>query len=99
RDLAEALRKGMGGTKSAVFKNSKIDEQSMAKLLRSYGIRPTTMRIGTEVYKGYELTDFKEALNRYVPRSEADLVFDEESRRRELGVEAWEEYQRQAAER
>src|SRR6185312_2553541 len=42
RDLAEALRKGMGGTKSAVFKNSKIDEQSMAKLLRSYGIRPTT---------------------------------------------------------
>ncbi len=57
------------------------------------------MRIGKQVNRGYNLMDFREALNRYVPRSEADAVFDEEDRRRELRREAWEEFKKEAEER
>jgi hypothetical protein len=99
RDLVRGLREGTGGTRSLALKDSEIDEFGISKILKGYGIRPTTMRIGHEVNRGYHLTDFREALNRYVPRDAAEEVFKEENRRRELGVEAWEEFKKQQEER
>lgn len=43
-----------------------ITETWIARRLRSFGIVPHTLRIGEERFKGYELTDFADALDRYV---------------------------------
>lgn len=99
RELTEALRNGAGGMRSLALRNSEVDEYSIAKILRGYGIRPTTMRIGKQVAKGYEAHQFREALDRYVPRSEIEALFKEENRRTELRQEAWEEFKKEEAER
>ncbi len=99
RELTETLKRGPGDMRSLALKGSDIDEYSIAKILRGYGIRPTTMRIGRQVAKGYEARDFREALERYVPRSEVEELFKEENRRSELRQEAWEEIKKGEAER
>lgn len=44
-----------------------ITETWLAKRLRAFGISSRTLRIGEQRAKGYELADFKEAFERYLP--------------------------------
>jgi hypothetical protein len=55
-------------------KGKAIDELWLAKQLRPYGVRPCTIRIGTQVAKGYVLDHLKDAFKRYIPRSEIDAL-------------------------
>ena len=52
RDLASILRYGRDGLRSLALKDSAFDEYAISKLLRPYGVKPATIRIGTEVNKG-----------------------------------------------
>jgi Protein of unknown function (DUF3631) len=64
RDLVARLRDG--GMKSQSLKYSSINEYQISKILRPYGIKPASVRIGAEVKNGYVGADFREALGRYV---------------------------------
>ena len=46
-------------------------EAWLAKQLQPFGIRPRNIRISGKVSRGYFESDFKEAFQRYVPRSAA----------------------------
>lgn len=48
---------------------SPITASQLARLLKPFGIRPTTIRIGTETAKGYRFADFDDAFARYLPPS------------------------------
>ena len=54
-----------------------LSEGWLARQLRPYGIRPTTMRLGERVGRGYVSKDFEEALRRYVPATEARAMLRE----------------------
>jgi hypothetical protein len=43
----------------------------LAAMLRPFGIRPHTIRIGSSTPKGYELKDFEDAFARYLPKNDA----------------------------
>jgi hypothetical protein len=70
--LANALSGGVEGMSGDYFGTVPVTEILLAKTLSRYGIRPSTIRIGSEVRKGYRTVDFREALNHYVPRAEID---------------------------
>ena len=76
---------------SKVLKDSAIDEYKIAQLLRPYGIRSTTFRIGKEVNKGYVSEDLSEALARYVPKADVDARMQEIGRQGKLWDEVREE--------
>ena len=88
RMLAATLREGPLGMRSTALKISEMTEHGIAKALRPYGIKPTTLRIGTEVNKGYVDVDFREALRRYVPKADIDERIRETQRRSALLAEA-----------
>jgi hypothetical protein len=88
RELADTLRNGSGGMRSLTLKDSAIDEYRISKILRPYGIKPATIRVGKEVNKGYIDVDFREALNRYVPIADLEARLEELSRRSRLRAEA-----------
>jgi hypothetical protein len=88
RDLAGIFRDGRDGLRSLALKGSAFDEYAISKLLRPYGVRPATIRIGTEVNKGYASVDFREALKHYVSGPEIDVRKKELHRRLELRAEA-----------
>jgi hypothetical protein len=46
-----------------------LTEVQLARLLRRFGIRPATQRMGSETAKGYALEDFTDAFTRYLPPS------------------------------
>jgi hypothetical protein len=48
-----------------------ISEVWLAKQLQPFGIRPRNIRISGKVSRGYFESDFKEAFQRYVPRTGA----------------------------
>ena len=48
-----------------------MSEAWLAKQLQPFGIRPRNIRISGTVARGYFESDFKEAFQRYVPRSAA----------------------------
>jgi putative DNA primase/helicase len=88
RELAATLRNGEGGMRSMALEGSAIDEYRISKILRPYGIKPSTIRVGREVNKGYTSSDFLEALKRYVPRAEIDARIEELRHRSNLRLEA-----------
>jgi hypothetical protein len=49
-----------------------VTEVWLARVLRNYGVRPATMRIGQAVAKGYSMEDFRPVFKRYIPMSEVD---------------------------
>ena len=49
------------------LKGKPLDERGLAKRLRPYEIKPTTIRILAETRKGYRKTDFFDAWSRYLP--------------------------------
>lgn len=50
---------------------SGIDARRLAKLLKPYGIKPRTVRVGGETPKGYRAEDFRDPWARWLPPSEA----------------------------
>jgi putative DNA primase/helicase len=48
-----------------------ISPTQLSSLLSPYGIRPTTLRIGSGTAKGYYFEDFRDAFSRYVPQTPA----------------------------
>jgi hypothetical protein len=69
RDIVAQLRDG--GMKSQTLKYSSVNEHQIARILRPYGVKPKAMRVGKEVRNGYDGSDFRDALHRYV--SEEDI--------------------------
>jgi len=49
-----------------------VTEVWLARVLRPYGVRPSTTRIGEAVAKGYSMEDFEPVFQRYIPMSEVD---------------------------
>jgi Protein of unknown function (DUF3631) len=86
RDLVARLRDG--NMKSTALKYSSINEYQLSKILRPYGIKPVTMRIGAQVRNGYVMDDFREALGRYVSREDAEARVEDIQRRMQLQREA-----------
>lgn len=84
RDLIEILRDPDLDMKSAALKDSAIDESRISEILRPYGIRPATVRIGKKVGRGYIHDDFNDALARYVPPGHVQARLDEMERRSQL---------------
>jgi putative DNA primase/helicase len=88
RVLTNTLREGGCGMRSLALKYASINEYRIAKILRAYGIRPSNIRIGKEVNKGYDISQFREAQARYVPEAETEAQIKEIRRRMELQAEA-----------
>jgi putative DNA primase/helicase len=88
RVLVNTLREGGCGMRSLALKYSSINEYRIAKILRSYGISPSNIRIGKHVNKGYVGSQFHEALARYVPEAETKAQVKELRRRIDLQAEA-----------
>ena len=95
RELALALREG--GMKSFALKYSTINEQRISQILRSYGIKTTTVRVGQEVGRGYASTQLREAIGRYVPRHIFQERIEEFRRRDQLQAEARAEVKQEQA--
>ena len=77
RDLVAALNRLPDSLWAELCKGKPIDELWLAKQLRPYGIRPSTIRNGDMVAKGYTLDAFKPILKRYIPRAEAEARLSE----------------------
>ena len=54
----------------------KINDQWLGRELQPYEIASKTMRIGKALAKGYLAADFREALQRYFTRNQADQKSD-----------------------
>jgi len=87
-DLVSILRARGASNCSRLFAHEYLTEHTLAKTLRPYGIRPTALRIGPKVNKGYHGADFREALKRYVPETEIKAKLEELNREAELIDEA-----------
>lgn len=99
RELVTILRDGKGGMTSTALEGSAIDEYRISKLLRAYGIKPSTIRVGREVNKGYIATEFREALKRYVPKADLDARLEEIRQRSNLFEEAEAEAKKEEAQK
>lgn len=98
-DLVRILRARGASNCSKLFAYENLTEHTLAKTLRPYGIRPTSIRIGPRVNKGYHGTDFREALARYVPDDEITAKLKELDREADLLEEAQKERDEQKASR
>jgi hypothetical protein len=88
RALVECLRDKETNVTSAALRDSAIDEQKIAELLRPYGIKPSPCRMGTQVARGYAVEDFNDALARYVPEADVEMRIQEIKREGKLIEEA-----------
>jgi hypothetical protein len=88
RDLAATLRSESGEFKTLAIRASSIDEFGLARMLRSYGIKPVPIRIGKIINRGYGVEDFREALRRYVPTAQIDAWREDINRKGGLYAEA-----------
>ena len=77
RSMVSCLRGDGEWIASQFFAGKPLNELVLAQTLRPYGIRPVAIRIGEEVKKGYRVADFKNCLNRYVPRIDIDARLQE----------------------
>jgi hypothetical protein len=97
RDLAATLRSESGEFKTLAIRASSIDEFGLAKLLRPYGIKPVTLRIGQRINRGYGVADFREALRRYVPEAEIEARREDMKHRIQLHTEAQAEAEKESS--
>jgi uncharacterized protein YpuA (DUF1002 family) len=79
------------------LKYSSLNEYRIAQILRYYGIKSANIRIGSEVGKGYNASDFRDAIARYVPAAEAQARIEELRSRVQLQTEANAEAKKEAA--
>ncbi|MGO9443827.1 MAG: DUF3631 domain-containing protein, partial [Thiobacillaceae bacterium] len=97
RDLAVTLREGGHGMKSFALKYSDINEHRISQILRSYGVKTTTVRDGKQVGRGYGLTQFQHTISRYVPVDDFRALAEELSSRQQLQAEARAEAEKEEA--
>ncbi|HEV2329573.1 MAG TPA: DUF3631 domain-containing protein [Verrucomicrobiae bacterium] len=88
RVLVEHLRDEEYNVTSAALKDSSIDENKIAQLLRPYGIKPSLCRIGAQVARGYSIEQFADAIARYVPETDLAARMREIERENKLFEEA-----------
>ena len=81
---------------SLALKYSCINEYRICQMLRPYGIKPSTVRIGKQINKGYHKADFWDAFRRYVPRADRGEWIAELERRVNLQKEANAEARKEA---
>ncbi|HEX3628372.1 MAG TPA: DUF3631 domain-containing protein [Verrucomicrobiae bacterium] len=84
RQLINRLNNEEIATASMAAKYESIDEMEISKRLRPYGIKPSLMRIGKDVGKGYSAEDFSDALARYVPAADLEARLQEVNREDKL---------------
>jgi hypothetical protein len=71
------LKLSAGPALGGIAKGKGIDELSLAKLLRGYGVRPRTIWVGECSAKGYVKDNFKEAFGRYITKWQAKALLEE----------------------
>jgi hypothetical protein len=77
RSVVSCLRGDGEWIASPFFAGKRLNELVLAQTLRPYGIRPVAIRVGEDVNKGYRIDDFRNCLNRYVPRADIDARLKE----------------------
>ena len=97
RDLVSALRDDGGGLRSPTLKSSPINEYEISQILRPYGIKPSNLRIGKDVNRGYVAAEFRDALRRYVPKADVVARMEEIHHHSQLQAEARAEAEKEAA--
>jgi hypothetical protein len=95
RNLVSYLRDG--GVKSQTLRGASINEYHISKILRPYGIKPVSIRIGKEVRQGYHAADFHEALKRYVSVADIEARMERIQHHWQLQAEAHAEAVKQQA--
>jgi hypothetical protein len=88
RDLAAILKGKSGWVAYDVTSRKAVTELSIAVTLRKYGIKPTTIRIGSTVSKGYKWGDFRSALDHYVPKIDVEAKIAELKEMNDVALEA-----------
>jgi hypothetical protein len=81
RDIVAALNCCVDRPWVTLRRGKAVTEIWLAQQLRPFGIRPKTIWIGEEAARGYLEEDFKDAFQRYIPRSMMMALVEE--RRRE----------------
>jgi len=74
RLATEIILKGLHKIEEAPWgdmKGKPLDSRGLARLLRQYGLKSRTVRIGPATLRGYERADFADAWSRYLPPSPA----------------------------
>jgi putative DNA primase/helicase len=66
--LAEALAKIEGHPWAEYRRGKPISQNQLARLLKPLGIGPNVIRLGSETWRGYYLSQFAEAFERYLPQ-------------------------------
>jgi len=66
-DLIDALCADEEKAWATVYRGGRITPRNLSDMLDKYGIAPKTIRIGTQLPKGYELSQFADAFARYLP--------------------------------
>ena len=69
------------------FLEKPLSPAKLCGILRQYGVKTHNVRVGTQVSSGYASTDFREALQRYIPREMVDRRLEEINARGELDRE------------
>jgi putative DNA primase/helicase len=67
QDLVDALNEMKDRPWPELNKGKPITQNKLARLLKPFGIKPTTIRFPDKTQKGYELDSFKDAFLRYIP--------------------------------
>ena len=55
-------------------KSKELTEQSLARILPAYGVRPRTIWIGESSAKGYVQDDFMDVFRRYITKSQVEAL-------------------------
>jgi hypothetical protein len=76
KDVIDALKEMAERPWPEVCRGKPITERWLARNLAGFGIHSKTLRIVDERAKGYEVADFREAFERYLPREEGDSIRD-----------------------
>jgi hypothetical protein len=87
RGLLAYLHEDEFAMKATTLNYLTLDECRLSEILRPYGIKSCTIRVGKDVSRGYLAEDFSEALGRYVPKADFDARMQEMHQRHKLWTE------------
>jgi hypothetical protein len=85
-ELAEAITVG-SYTVGPRFLEKSLSPAKLCGILRQYGVKAHSVRVGTRVSTGFASTDFREALQRYTPRDMINRRMKEINARGDLNRE------------
>ena len=69
--LVEALNADAENVWTTWNRGQPMTQSQLASRLKQFGVKSKDVRIGTLVKKGYDLSQFKDAFDRYLPKSDA----------------------------